>query len=99
LQFHYRVISVWELPVETILQAGLSLLPLAPISSVGENELPAVIQQMKRRLETEANPGTAAELWTATKVFLGLRYPAELIEPLLLASISTVPSSPSIFRG
>jgi predicted transposase YdaD len=83
LQFRYRVVHVWELPVETVLKAGLSLLPFAPISAARENELPAVIERMKQRLEAEADPTIAGKLWTATKVLLGLRCEAEFIEQLL----------------
>ncbi len=52
-QFRYRVIRVWELPVESVLKAGISVLPLAPISAVRQNELPAVIERMKQRLDRE----------------------------------------------
>jgi predicted transposase YdaD len=83
LEFRYRVIRVWELPVETVLNAGISLLPFAPISAAREDELPTVIERMKRRLDAEADRATVAELWTATKVLLGLRYEAQLIERLL----------------
>jgi hypothetical protein len=83
LQFRCRVIRVWELPVETVLKAGLSVLPLAPISAVGQNELPGVIERMKQRLETEADSPNAAQLWTATKVLLGGRYQAAFVEQLL----------------
>jgi predicted transposase YdaD len=83
LEFRYRVVRVWELPVETVLRAGISVLPLAPISAVGQNELPAVIQRMRRRLNAEADAALAAELWTATEILLGLRYEAAFIEELL----------------
>jgi predicted transposase YdaD len=83
LQFRYRVVRVWELPVETVLKAGLSLLPFAPISAVRENELPAVIERMKQRLDAETDRTTGAELWTATKVLLGLRYEAGFVDQLL----------------
>ena len=83
LHFRYRVIRVWELPVETVLQAGISVLPLAPISAVRQDELPAVIARMKQRLDAEADRATVAELWTATKIFLGLRYEAAFVEQLL----------------
>ena len=73
LHFRYRVIHVWELPVETVLNAGISVLPLAPISAVRQNELPAVIERMKQRLDAETDQTTVAELWTATKVLLGRR--------------------------
>jgi predicted transposase YdaD len=83
LRFRYRVIRVWELPVETVLQAGLSVLPLAPISAVREDELPAVIARMKQRLDAEPDLATVGELWTATKVLMGLRYEGPFIEQLL----------------
>jgi predicted transposase YdaD len=83
LRFRYRVVRVWELPVETVLRAGISVLPLAPISAVRQNELPAVIERMRRRLDAEADGALAAELWTATEILLGLRYEAAFIEQLL----------------
>ncbi len=83
LQFRYRVIRVWQLPVETVLKAGISVLPLAPISAVRQNELPAVIERIKQRLNAEPDQATVAELWTATKVLLGLRYTAAFVERLL----------------
>jgi predicted transposase YdaD len=83
LHFHYRVIRVWELPVETVLSAGISILPLAPISAARQNELPAVIERIKQRLEAESDTAAVAELWTATKVLLGLRYEARFVDQLL----------------
>jgi predicted transposase YdaD len=83
LEFRYRVLRVWELPVQSVLAAGISVLPLAPISAVGKNELPAVIARMKERLDAEPDRATVAELWTATKVLLGLRYEADFVEQLL----------------
>jgi predicted transposase YdaD len=83
LQFRYRVIRVWELPVEDVLTAGLSLLPLAPISAARKKDVPVVIERMKRRLEAETDTETAGKLWTATGVLLGLRYGPKFVEPLL----------------
>jgi predicted transposase YdaD len=83
LRFEYRVVRVWELPVKTVLAAGISVLPLAPISAVGASELPSVIEQMKQRLEAQTDKTTVAELWTATKMLLGLRYEAPFVESLL----------------
>jgi len=50
---------------------------------VGQNELAGVIERMRQRLEAETDPATAAVLWTATKIYLGLRYQAEFIEQIL----------------
>jgi len=83
LHFRYRVIRVWKLPVETVLNAGISVLPLAPISAVRQNQLPVVIERIKQRLDGETDKATVAELWTATKVLLGLRYEAEFVDRLL----------------
>lgn len=83
LRFRYRVIRLWELPVAPLLNAGLSVLPLAPISAVGQNELPAVIKRMQERLEAEADEETANKLWTATNVLLGLRWEKALAAQLL----------------
>ena len=83
LQFRYRLVRVWELPVDRLLQAGLGMLPWAPISAVSSKDLPDVIARMEQRLKAEADPARTGEFWTATKVFLGLRYEAEFVEQLL----------------
>src|SRR5262249_50969047 len=54
LQFHFRVVRVWEQPVEVLLQGGLGLLPLVPLCNVNPEALPGVIHQMEQRIEAEA---------------------------------------------
>jgi hypothetical protein len=83
LRFRYRVIRVWELPVETVLSAGPSVLPLAPISDVRRDRLPAVIERMEERFATQADPSKIGELWTATRVLMGLRYDEVFTDQLL----------------
>jgi predicted transposase YdaD len=83
LEFRYRVIRVWELPVAPLLSGGLGTLPLAPISAVTEQELPGVIAQMKARLSGAGEPPAAKDLWTATYILMGLRYEQTLINHLL----------------
>jgi len=78
--FRCGVVRVWQLPVESLLAGGLGTLPLAPISGVREAELPRVIRRKGERLRHE---GRARELWVATRVLLGLRYPKEPAETLL----------------
>jgi predicted transposase YdaD len=78
--FRYRVIRVWELPVEPLLAGGLGTLPLAPISNVSQAQLPDVIRRMSRRLRRDSQ---AKDLWAATKVLLGLRYSHDLVDVLL----------------
>jgi predicted transposase YdaD len=69
----YRVIRVWQLPVEQLLAGGVGTLPLAPVSDVAQSRAPDVIRRMKERLNQE-RPRRASDLWAATFVLLGLRY-------------------------
>jgi hypothetical protein len=70
----YRVIRVWQLPVEELLAGGLGTLPLAPVSAVNEAQVQAVIRRMKERLRQERSHRRVLDLWSATYVLLGLRY-------------------------
>jgi predicted transposase YdaD len=78
LEFRYRLIRVWETPVESVLAGGLGTLPLAPISAADAGVLPEVIGRMTERLDRESSTVDAADAWTATFVLLGLRYPPEV---------------------
>lgn len=83
LVFRYQVVRIWQIPVQTFLSGGLGILPLAPLSSVAETDLPAVIQQMDRKIHQESTPEETGTLWTATAVLMGLRYSRERIQQLL----------------
>jgi len=80
LVFRYGVVRVWQLPVERLLAGGLGTLPLAPISNVSQGELPGVIKRMKERLGREER---AKELWTATRILLGMRCEPDAVDILL----------------
>ncbi|HZV05618.1 MAG TPA: hypothetical protein VE999_11095 [Gemmataceae bacterium] len=69
----YRVLRVWQLPVESLLSGGVGTLPLAPVSDVSQARVPDVISRMKERLSQE-RPRRAHDLWAVTFVLLGLRY-------------------------
>jgi predicted transposase YdaD len=69
----YRVLRVWQLPMESLLAGGVGTLPLAPVSDVSQTRLPDVIRRMKERLGQE-RPRRAHDLWAVTYVLLGLRY-------------------------
>jgi hypothetical protein len=79
----YRLVRVWQVPAEQWLTGGLGLVPLAPLGDVGPDELPGVLAQVKRRLEHEAAPPEAADLWSATFILMGLRYEQALIQRLV----------------
>jgi hypothetical protein len=81
--FRYRLVRVWQVPAAQWLTGGLGLVPLAPLGDVGPDELPSVLARVKRRLERDAAPGAAADLWSATFILMGLRYEQALIQQLL----------------
>jgi predicted transposase YdaD len=83
LGFRYRVVRVWTLPVEQVLSAGLSVLPLAPISDVAQDRLPKVIEQMEERFAVLDDRARVGELWTATKILMGTRYDKVFTDELL----------------
>jgi predicted transposase YdaD len=83
VSFHFRVIRLWERPVEELLSGGIGVLPLAPISDVAPERLPEVIRRIGERLERDAPPGLVGELWAATDVLMGLQYDEALTAHLL----------------
>jgi len=82
LQFNFRVVRVWEQPVQVFLQGGVGTLPLAPLCNIAPEALPALIRQMEQRIDAEA-PDEAGTLWTSTYILMGLRYPREFAAQLL----------------
>jgi len=83
LTFRYRVLRVWEQPPELLLAGGLGTLPLAPVSDVAPDHLGDVVRRMEKRLDADADPPLAKELWTATFILMGLRHPPELVRQVL----------------
>jgi predicted transposase YdaD len=83
LDFRYRVIRVWEQPVEAILAGGVGTLPLAAIAATGTSDLPAVANQIIERLSRETAPGEFADTWTATVILAGLRHSREVVAQLM----------------
>ena len=55
LVFRYDVIRIWLEPPEKFLTAGLSVLPLAPVSNVAPDQLEAVVRAVAERLKREAD--------------------------------------------
>lgn len=82
MEFTYRLVKVWETPVEAILAGSLAILPLAPIANVSEAQLPDIVRQMELRIDREAAAGERGLLWTATALLMGLRYKTSLINRL-----------------
>jgi predicted transposase YdaD len=78
LEFHFQVIRLWEVPVETLLAGGLGVAPLAllgkfPSGVAPEEGLPGVIEHLARRIETEAPAEEQGTLLAAALILTGLR--------------------------
>jgi hypothetical protein len=78
LEFHFQVIRLWQVPVETLLAGGLGVAPLAllgrfPEGVTPEEGLPGVIERLAQRIETEAAPEDQGKLLTAAFILSGLR--------------------------
>jgi hypothetical protein len=79
----YRCVRVWQVPAKKWLSGGLGVLPLAPLGDVSLAELPAVITQMKQRLDRHVPDNQKADLWSAAYILMGMRYERALIQTLL----------------
>ncbi len=66
-----------------MLAGDLATLPLAPLAAGADDMLPEVVRRMDERLNRETTSSDAAQLWTATYVLMGLRYPDEVTRELL----------------
>jgi hypothetical protein len=76
------VVRLWQEDVEPFLNAGVGLVPLAPLTDVPEAALPQVVRRMADRINSERR-SRASRLWTATYLLMGLRYSDELTDSLL----------------
>lgn len=83
LDFRYQLVRVWQLQVDVVLTGSPGTLPLVPLCAVSEDALPAAIARMDRRLSAEVTPAEAGQLWTATRVLMGLRFSEEKASMLL----------------
>ncbi len=81
--FRYGVVRLWELSPDTFLNGGLGIVPLAPLGSVDEQDLPSIIRRLRERINREGLPGEVGELWTAVSVLMELRYSEETMKQLL----------------
>jgi hypothetical protein len=88
----YRLVRVWQVPVDQLLAGGVGTLPLAPISDLHESRVPDDIRRMKERLNRERRRQWVADLWAATYVLLGLRY-SDAFADMLFREVLTMEES------
>jgi hypothetical protein len=80
--YHYRVVRLWEEDPEDYLNAGIAVVPLAPLTNVSRADLPGVVHRMRQRIDAEPRP-RANTLLTVAYFLMGLRYPDDLVQQLL----------------
>jgi predicted transposase YdaD len=83
LDFRYRVMRIWQVPVDEVLNGPLGVLPIAPLANLGEAALPDVIRTMEERIRSEATTADAEEIWTSVYLLMGMRYTTALVIELL----------------
>jgi predicted transposase YdaD len=83
LDFTYHLVLVWELPPELLLTGGLGTLPLTPISAVEIDQLPPLIEQVRKRFSDEIPVQQGKEFLLAMRVLMGLKYQEQLTETLM----------------
>src|SRR4051812_7416577 len=74
LQGIWRVIELWKVPAEVLLQAGdVGLIPWVPLTHF---EVPpeVIFRQCRARIDAEAPPGEHENLLAVAQVLAGLRY-------------------------
>jgi hypothetical protein len=74
--FGYRVIRVWQLPVESLLTGPVVLTPLAAVATKSRADVRDVVDRMSRRLYAELDPAAFEKLARATMYLLTMRYDA-----------------------
>lgn len=78
LEFGYRIIRLWQQPVDGYLRGGLAALPLATLCQMPPGQplptaLREVVREIGRRLGNEADHAEAVRLMTAAYILTGLR--------------------------
>jgi hypothetical protein len=83
MEFHYEVVRLWERPASELLAGDVGALPLAVLGQLPaevelEVALGGVIDQLIRRMQTDAAPERVRRLLTASYVLTGLRVPRDV---------------------
>jgi hypothetical protein len=83
LTFRYRVVRVWEQPVDALLSGPVTTLPLAALVGLSETNTKEVLRRIETRVRDEADSTTAERVRAGTYLLLGLRFPQDVIDGLL----------------
>jgi hypothetical protein len=80
-RYHYEVVRLWDEDPDFYLNGSIALVPLAPLTAVGEPELPGLMRRMADRIDREP-PLRAEKFWGASYLLMGLRFPDGLVDKL-----------------
>ncbi len=83
LDFSYTLIRVWEIPPEQFLNAGLALLPLAPIAKVAKSRVQGVWNRVKAKLAQIVPQSQEKKLRAATYILMGLKYEKAFVDQVI----------------
>ncbi len=87
MEFEFEIMRLWQTPVETLLTAGLGMLPLAilgqlPVGVPPRDAMSSVVSRMLARTTNEAAPPLGPMLETAGFILAGLRVSPEVAAEL-----------------
>jgi predicted transposase YdaD len=80
--FGYKIVRLWETPVEVILNGPIGILPLAPLCKDSE-DIKTIVATTDRRFRKELQPSEEAKYWLAVCTLMGLYYDSETVFQLL----------------
>jgi hypothetical protein len=80
--FQFQVVRLWEVPLEDILSGPPSLLPLAVVSRVNEDDLPSLLGEIRERTQAQGT-GLMDAAYSITTTLLGLTYEAGRVKELV----------------
>ena len=79
LIFRYRVVRVWEEPMDRFLNGALGTLPLAALTNEAKADLVGAVTRINDRLKGLANAAMTGRMQACTLILMGLRYTKEQI--------------------
>ena len=82
LTFRYRVVRVWEEPMDRFLNGPMGTLPLAVLTDEAKTDLEGTMKRIGERLRGVANSAVVERLEVGTFILLGMRHTKERIAEL-----------------
>ena len=83
LQFRFRTIQAWKIPYRVFLNGGLGTMPFALLSDDAQEQLPQIVSEIKRRIETETDVAKGEELWASMYLLMGLKLSSAVTDTLM----------------